>query len=112
MLYIYYLFLCIILVSDIFIALLGGVGSTMLQEIYLGSAWQGVLAILSVIGLGNSESKIFTFSKQFFNESLEFAQVHSLMNYKKMIDSCQAHMPVIYASNIELIRQKWYWCCD
>ena len=29
-----------------------------------------------------------------------FATVHSLMNCKTMIDSCQAHMPVQYASNI------------
>ena len=30
------------------------------------------------------------------------------MNNTKLIDSCQAHLPVQYASNIELIRQKWY----
>ena len=29
------------------------------------------------------------------------------MNDKTMIDSCQADLPVQYASNIELIRQKW-----
>ena len=29
-----------------------------------------------------------------------------------MIDSCQAHLSVQYASNIELIWQKWHWCCD
>ena len=34
------------------------------------------------------------------------------MNYTGFIDSCQAHFSVQYASNIELIRQKWYWCCD
>ena len=34
------------------------------------------------------------------------------MNNTNLIDSCQAHLPVQYASNIELIRQKWYWCCD
>ena len=34
------------------------------------------------------------------------------MNYTNLIDSCQAHLPMQYASNIELIRQKWYWCCD
>ena len=28
-----------------------------------------------------------------------------------MIDSWQAHLPVQYASNIELIRQKWHWFC-
>ena len=41
-----------------------------------------------------------------------FATDHGLMNYTHLIDSCQAHFPVQYASNIELIRQKWYWCCD
>ena len=25
-----------------------------------------------------------------------------------LIDSCQAHFPVQYASNIEFIRQKWH----
>ena len=34
------------------------------------------------------------------------------MNYTNMIDSCQAYLPVQYASNIELIRQKLHWCCD
>ena len=34
------------------------------------------------------------------------------MNLTNLIDSCQAHLHVQYASNIELIRQKWYWCCD
>ena len=29
-----------------------------------------------------------------------------------LIDSCQAHLPVQYASNIQLIRQKWHWCSD
>ena len=31
-----------------------------------------------------------------------FATVHSLMHYTNLIDSCQAHLPVQYASNIEL----------
>ena len=35
-----------------------------------------------------------------------FATVHSLMNYTNLIDGCQAHLPVQYASNIELIRQN------
>ena len=35
-----------------------------------------------------------------------FATVHSLMNYTNLIDSCQAHLPVHYSSNIEFIRQK------
>ena len=34
------------------------------------------------------------------------------MNYINLIDSCQAHLPVQYASNIKFIRQMWYWCCD
>ena len=34
------------------------------------------------------------------------------MNCTNLIDSCQAHLPVQHASNIELIRQKWHWCCD
>ena len=37
---------------------------------------------------------IFTFSKQSFSESLNFATVHSLMNYTNLIDSCQANLPV------------------
>ena len=40
---------------------------------------------------------IFTFSKQSFNESLDFATDHSLMNYTTLIDSCQAQLPVQYA---------------
>ena len=31
---------------------------------------------------------------------------------QNLIDSCQALLPVQYASNIELICQKCYWCCD
>ena len=38
-----------------------------------------------------------------------FAIVHNLMNYINLIDSFQAHLPVQYATNIELIGQKWYW---
>ena len=45
---------------------------------------------------------IFTFSKQSFNESLDFCN-HNLMNYTNLIDSCQAHLPVQYALKIELI---------
>ena len=41
-----------------------------------------------------------------------FATVHSLSNYTNLIDSCQAHLPAQHASNIELICQKWHWCCD
>ena len=42
------------------------------------------------------------------NESLDFVTVHNLMEDINMIDSCQAHLPVqyVYASNIEVIRQK------
>ena len=46
---------------------------------------------------------IFTFSKQSFNESLDFATVHSLLKDINMINNCQAHLPVEYASNIEFI---------
>ena len=35
-----------------------------------------------------------------------FATVHSLMINTNLIDSCQAHFPVQYASNTELIRKK------
>ena len=42
-----------------------------------------------------SHIKIFTFSKQSFNESLYFVTVHSLINYTKLIDSCQVHLPWI-----------------
>ena len=34
------------------------------------------------------------------------------MYYTNLIDSGQVHLPVQYASNIELIRKKWNWCCD
>ena len=34
-----------------------------------------------------------------------FATVHSLMKDTTVNDSCQAHLPVQYASNIEFIRQ-------
>ena len=34
------------------------------------------------------------------------------MNDKNLIDSCQAHLPVKYALNIKLIRQKWHLCYD
>ena len=34
------------------------------------------------------------------------------MKYTHLIDSCQAHLPVQYASNITFIRQKWHWCRD
>ena len=36
----------------------------------------------------NLHATIFTFSKQSFNESLDFATVHGLMNYINLIDSC------------------------
>ena len=49
---------------------------------------------------------IFTFSKQAFHEFLDFSNLHSLMNDKNLIDSCQANLPVQYALNIEFIRQK------
>ena len=29
-----------------------------------------------------------------------------------VIDSWQAHLPVQFASNMELIRRKWHWSCD
>ena len=48
---------------------------------------------------------IFTFSKQALMNFKMFATVHSLMNDPNLIDSYQAHLPVQFASNIELIRQ-------
>ena len=35
-----------------------------------------------------------------------FATVHSLMNYTNLIDSCQAQLPVQYASNIKFIARS------
>ena len=29
-----------------------------------------------------------------------------------LVDICQAHLPVQYALNIELILKMWHWCCD
>ena len=40
------------------------------------------------------------------------ATVHRLMNDINLIDNCQAHLPVQYASNIKFICQKCHWCCD
>ena len=54
----------------------------------------------------HSVTQKFTFSKQVFNESLDFATVHSFMKDINLIASCQAYMPVQYSSNIEVIRQK------
>ena len=45
---------------------------------------------------------ILTFSKQEFNTSLDFSTVHSPMNDTNLIDSYQVHLPVQYASNIEI----------
>ena len=54
-------------------------------------------------------NSIFTFSKQSFNESLDKMQPFiASWTTQILIDSCQAHLPVQYASNIELIP----WCCD
>ena len=41
-----------------------------------------------------------------------FATVHSLMNDINLIDSCQTHLPMQYALNIEFICKKWHWCCN
>ena len=38
-----------------------------------------------------------------------FATIHSLMNYTNLIDCCQAHLPVQYALNNELIHQGRTW---
>ena len=43
-------------------------------------------------------------SKRLMNLKI-FATVHSLMNDTNLNYSCQAHLPMQYASNIELIRQ-------
>ena len=53
--------------------------------------------------MGNNN--IFIFSTQAFNEFSDFATVHSLMNDTNLFGSCQANLPLQYASNIELIRQ-------
>ena len=45
-------------------------------------------------------------SKPLMNFRFFFATVHSLMKDINLIDSCQAHLPVQYASNIECIRQE------
>ena len=36
-----------------------------------------------------------------------FATVHRLMSYTSLIDSCQLHLPVHYASNIEMMLVLW-----
>ena len=57
---------------------------------------------------------IFTFSKQAFNDSIDFFLQPFIASWIdiNLIDNCQAHLPVQYASNIEFIHQKWHWCCD
>ena len=61
-------------------------------------------------------SRIWPYNRQYLqfwsNPLMIFATVHSLMNNTNLIDHCQAHLPAQYASNIALIRQKWYSCCD
>ena len=39
-------------------------------------------------------------SKPLMNLKIFFATIHNLMKYINMIDSCQAHLPMQYASNI------------
>ena len=45
-------------------------------------------------------------ARSLFNESLDFATLHSLLNYIDLIDSCQVHVHVQDGSNTEFIRQK------
>ena len=53
------------------------------------------------------------FSKQALNESLVFLQPFiASWTTQNLTDSCQAHLPEQFASNIKLIRQLWHWCCD
>ena len=52
---------------------------------------------------------VLTFSKQSLNESLDFCNRSYPHELHKFDWQLQAHLPVQYASNIELIRQKWYW---
>ena len=51
-------------------------------------------------------SKYIHFCSMPIRKLIVLATVHGLMNYTNSIDSCQAHLLVQYASNIELIRQK------
>ena len=67
-----------------------------------GPAHEILVFIAYASGKGSDEtafaacthSVIFTFTKQAFNESLDFANVHSLMKDINLIDSCQAHLPM------------------
>ena len=55
---------------------------------------------------------IFTFSKQAFNESLDFCNrslPHEWHKFDWQLPSSLVH--AIVALNIEFIRQKWHWCC-
>ena len=45
---------------------------------------------------------IFTFSKQAVDESLDVFNRHSLMKDINVVDICQAHLSVQFASNIDL----------
>ena len=70
------------------------------------------VCLVCVICNSNSiRSFIFIFSSPVMNLKI-FATVHSLMNGKILIDSCQAYLPTQYASNIEFIHQKWRWWRD
>ena len=55
---------------------------------------------------------ILTFSKQTFNESLDFCSRLNPTKGINMGDSYQAHLPMHYALNIEFIRLKLHWCCN
>ena len=56
--------------------------------------------------LGMCMSKYIHFGINNFTNLKFFATVHTLKNYTHLIDSCQAYLPVQYASNIELFHQK------
>ena len=64
-----------------------------------------LLSRFTVFNLKSTHAPIFTFSKLVMNLQI-FATIYSLMNDINLIDSCQAHLPVQYAWNIEFICQK------
>ena len=64
-----------------------------------------------------NETRIVKLGTYIFKASLQwifrFLQpVIASWTTQNLINSCQAHLPVQFASNIEFIRQMWHWWCN
>ena len=65
---------------------------------------QNIIVIYNSIS-ALSFAYIYIFKAIPYNIPLDFATVHSLMVDTNFIDSCQANLPVQYASNIKVLLQ-------